>query len=122
MSHAMTAKQEWAAMWPLPLVAMFGHAGAALFAYSSGVFMGPMTAEFGWSRAEFSMAFVIQTLFGIVVQPLVGRLVDRVGPRRVAIAGIIPAALAVSLLGLVGKPIWQWWGLCVIQMMFTSFI
>lgn len=122
MPNALTAKQEWAAMWPLPIVAMFGHAGAALFAYSSGVFMGPMTAEFGWTRAEFSMAFVIQTLFGIVIQPLVGRLVDRIGPRRVGVAGIIPAALAVSLLGLVGKPIWQWWGLCVIQMMFTCFI
>ena len=122
MSTSLTAKQEWAAMWPLPLVAMFGHAGAALFAYSSGVFMGPMTAEFGWSRAEFSLAFVIQTLVGLIAQPLVGRLVDRIGPRRVGLAGIIPAALALGLLGLVGKPIWQWWGLCVIQVMFACFI
>ncbi len=35
----LTAKQEWAANWQLPLLAMLGIAGAATFGYSSGVFM-----------------------------------------------------------------------------------
>jgi len=119
---ASTARAEWAAMWPLPLVAMLGHAGAATFAYSSGVFMEPMTRELGWSRAEFSLAFMLQMIVGLIIQPLVGRLIDKVGPRAVGLRGIIPAALAIGLLGLVGKPVWQWWGLCVAQSMITCFI
>ena len=118
----LTARQEWAGMWPLPLVAMFGHAGVATFAYASGVFMEPMTQAFGWSRAEFSTAFLLQMMVGLVTQPLVGRLVDRVGPRVVALRGIIPASLGIGLLGLVGQPIWQWWALCVVQVLITSFI
>lgn len=109
-------------MWPLPFVAMFGHAGAALFAYSSGVFMEPMMCEFGWSRAELALAFLTQMMIGLVMQPLIGRLIDRVGPRWVALRGIIPASLAVGLLGLVSQPIWQWWALCGLQVLITCFI
>ena len=109
-------------MWPLPFVAMFGHAGAATFAFASGVFMGPLTAQFGWSRAAFSTAFLFQVLVGIVAQPLAGMLIDRIGPRRVALCGIVPAALSIGLPGLVGQPIWQWWGLCAAQAAISCFI
>jgi MFS family permease len=55
-----------------------------------GVFFNPLIAEFGWSRAAVSgassMAFFLMGLFGI----LVGRLNDRIGPRKVmAITGFL---------------------------------
>ena len=63
---ALTAQQEWAANWRLPLLAMLGIAGAATFGYSSGVFMEQMTREFGWSRAQFSAAFTVQMVLGLM--------------------------------------------------------
>ncbi len=43
------------------------------------VFVVPMTDEFGWSRGQFSGAVSLGALFGLIVSPLAGRLVDRYG-------------------------------------------
>ncbi|TVV76626.1 MFS transporter [Sphingomonas solaris] len=114
-----SAKQEWAAMWPLPLTAMFGIAGVSLFAYSSGIFMEPMTAAFGWSRVEFSSAFTVMMVTGLVGAPIAGRCVDAFGARKVALFGIVPFALCLAALGLVNGPIWQWWALAFAFALFT---
>ena len=114
-----SAKQEWAEMWPLPLTGMFGIAGASLFAYSSGVFMEPMTTAFGWSRAQFSSAFMVMMLTALVGAPIAGRFVDSLGARRVALFGLVPFALALGALGLVNGPIWQWWSLAFVFAVFT---
>jgi MFS family permease len=50
--------------------------------FSYGVFFNPLIAEFGWSRATIagasSTAFLLMGLLGIIV----GRLNDRIGPRK----------------------------------------
>lgn len=56
---------------------------------SYGVFFHPLNSEFGWSRATISgassMAFFLMGLLGI----LVGRLNDRIGPRKtMAVTGV----------------------------------
>ena len=43
------------------------------------VFVVPMTEEFGWSRGQFSGAVSLGALFGLLVSPYAGRLVDRYG-------------------------------------------
>jgi len=101
-------------MWPLPFVAMLGIAGQTSFAFANGVFLGKMTETFGWSRAEFASGFTIHMLVYLAVSPLVGRLVDRIGPRKVALAGIVPFVLAYSALGLANGSIWQWRALCAL--------
>src|SRR5262245_53384743 len=117
-----TARQEWAAMWPLPLVSMLGYVGGASFAYSSGVFMQELTGEFGWSRAEFATAFTIHSLVALVMAPVIGRLVDVLGPRRMALIGIIPFMIGLSLFGLAQGPIWQWWLIALVQALLASLI
>lgn len=111
----LTAKQEWSTMWPLPLVAMLGISGVAMFAYSSGVFMVEMTRAFGWSRAAFSAVFILQTIIGLFVMPVIGRVIDRVGPRRMALWGIPPYVVSFGLLGFANGSIWQWVALCSIS-------
>jgi MFS family permease len=117
-----TARQEWAAMWPLPLVSMLGYVGGAAFSYSAGVSMVRLTEQFGWSRAEFSSAFTIHSLVMLVTAPIVGRLADRIGSRKVALAGIVPYMVGLSLFGLATGSIWQWWLLSFLQALCASLI
>jgi MFS family permease len=101
-------------MWPLPVLGTWGIAGSAIVAYSSGVFMIEMTREFAWTRTQFSSALTLQFILGLIVMPAVGRLTDRLGPRRVALSGIIPFMLTLALLGAASGAVWQWLllGLC----------
>ena len=108
MSAIVTKRDEWARFWPLPVVAMLGITGPAAFAFSSGIFMGEMTREFGWSKTQFGAALTLQMLLGLVVGPLAARVLDRVGGRRMLLAGIVPFALALSLLGQANGALWQW--------------
>ena len=59
--------------------------GALLYAWS--VFIKPLNAEFGWSRADIALAFAIACLiFGLMTYPA-GRLSDKYGPRIVVLIG-----------------------------------
>lgn len=57
-----------------------------------------MTEEFGWSRGQFFLGFTIMQLMGLITAPTVGSLVDRIGPRKVGIVGLLGhAAMYVVL-------------------------
>lgn len=122
MTARASAKQEWSANWPLPLLGMLGVAGGSTFGYSSGVFMTAMTAEFGWSRAQFSSAFTVQMIVSLIAGPLFGHLIDRVGPRWVARVGVIAFIPGLSVLGLASGAPWQWWMLGAVQALCTGMI
>lgn len=111
---ASTAREEWATMWPVPLVCMIGVSGSAMFAYAGGVYMESVTAEFGWTRAQYSSAFLLMMIAGLFLAPVIGWLADRWGPRKVALLGIMPFGLSISAFGLVDGKLWQWYALCVV--------
>jgi MFS family permease len=71
--------------------------------------MGAMTHEFGWTRTQFSSALLVQMLCGLIAGPTGGFLLDRIGPRRMLLLGIIPFTLALSLFALTNGALWQWW-------------
>lgn len=54
---------------------------------SFGVFQIPIAQDFGWPRAEFSLAIAIQNLFWGIGQPIFGALAERFGDRRAIVAG-----------------------------------
>jgi predicted MFS family arabinose efflux permease len=57
-----------------------------------------VTEEFGWSRGQFFLGFTIMQLLGLATAPTIGTIVDRIGPRKVGIAGLIGhAAMYVAL-------------------------
>lgn len=117
-----SAREEWRTGWPLPFVGMLGYTGAACFAYSSGVFMQAVTKEFGWSRTEFSSAFTVQTLVGMLAMPFVGRLVDKYGSRRIALSAIVPFIGGYGMLSMANGAIWQWWLLCIVMALMASLV
>jgi MFS family permease len=51
------------------------------------VFQIPIAEEFGWARAEFSLAIAIQNLAWGIGQPLFGAMAERFGDRKAIIWG-----------------------------------
>src|SRR5690349_22437800 len=72
--------------------------------HSYAVFLVAFIEEFRWSRAETSIAYSVSQLVAGGSSPLVGALVDRLGPRRLLLlggslllAGLIGSALISAL-------------------------
>ncbi len=59
---------------------------------SFGVFQLPVASEFGWPRAEFSMAIAIQNLGWGIGQPIFGAIADRFGDRKAILLGALAYA------------------------------
>ena len=58
-----------------------------------GLFLAPMSAQFGWGRELFAFAIALQNLMWGLAQPFAGALADRFGARRtVLIGGVLYAA------------------------------
>lgn len=64
---------------------------------SFGVFQIPIATEFGWLRADFSMAIAIQNLAWGIGQPLFGAIAERFGDRKAIIAGALLYAAGLVL-------------------------
>jgi MFS transporter, OFA family, oxalate/formate antiporter len=69
---------------------------SAAVMHSYPVYLVAYIEEFGWSRAEVSIAYSVSQLVGGASSPLVGALVDRLGPRRLLLLG--GAILVLSLI------------------------
>lgn len=61
-----------------------------------GLFIMPLTAEFGWGRGDISLIFTIMSLIVVVVAPVAGMLADRFGSRRVLLPSIACFGLCVG--------------------------
>ena len=66
--------------------------------YLIGVFGDPIIADLGWSRALVHGGFSAALLVMAAMSPFVGSLIDRVGGRRVMIAGSLLCAVGCALL------------------------
>ncbi|MEC7697989.1 MAG: MFS transporter, partial [Candidatus Thermoplasmatota archaeon] len=64
---------------------------------SYGVFQIPIANEFGWPRAEFSLAIAIQNLAWGFGSPFFGAIAERIGDRKAIIAGAFLYALGLLL-------------------------
>ncbi len=64
---------------------------------SFGVFQIPVAAEFGWPRAEFSLAIAIQNLAWGIGQPVFAAIAERFGDRKAIIGGAVFYALGLVL-------------------------
>ncbi|HTX52957.1 MAG TPA: MFS transporter [Candidatus Baltobacteraceae bacterium] len=80
-----------------------------------GILTHSLETEFGWNRAAIGLAVSINVLLFGLAGPLLGRVMDRVGPRAVAgAATLLIAAGAAGTLGM--RHPWQMdilWGLVV---------
>ncbi|MCC2111387.1 MAG: heme o synthase [Hyphomicrobiales bacterium] len=111
MEREGLADNEWRTGWRVVAASMAGFMLASFYSYTFGAFIGPIEQEFGWSRAQISIGLSVITLSAAILTPILGWVIDRIGPRRVAIPGAIGFALTYGLLGLTTDNIWTWWGI-----------
>jgi MFS family permease len=108
-----SARSEFGGGWPTILAAALaigvGMMGVGF--YSLGLFVTPLQAEFGWTRAQVSGAATFQQLGIFMSAPIVGRLADRVGNRTIAIASYIATPLAFLALAQTGPSLTAWYAL-----------
>jgi MFS family permease len=62
------------------------------------VFLTPLAAEFGWPRADVSLAYAVTTIGTGIGGIVMGHFSDRMPIRRVAVCGAVVPAIALALL------------------------
>ncbi len=60
-----------------------------------GLFLAPMTTQFGWSSSGFAFAIAIQVLLNGIAQPIAGQIADRIGGRSVVMGGAVLYSLGI---------------------------
>jgi len=94
------------------------------FVYGFTVFFNPIRETFRWSAAVTSIAFTLRGLETGFLDPIVGYLVDKVGPRKLMIPGWIIAGLGFLWLSRINS-LWAFYGsfmVLALGMTFGSFI
>ena len=83
-------------------------AGAAINVYGSGVwfygfpiFYKALLEEFGWARATGAAVISLARLEGGLEGPIIGWLIDKFGPRKLAIIGAVLFAIGLLLMSMV---------------------
>ncbi|MFH0023025.1 MFS transporter [Pseudomonas fluorescens] len=69
-----------------------------------GLFLSPMSAQFGWGREVFAFAIALQNLIWGLAQPFTGALADRFGAAKVVLIGGVLYALGLVCMGLSDSP------------------
>ncbi len=95
----MTPNGEFRRGWKVVLAASLG-VGTGLSPlpfYTIGVFVRPLSAEFGWTVDQILVALIVTTLSVLVTSPIVGILTDRYGVRRIALGSTAAFGLCFIL-------------------------
>lgn len=93
--------------WLTVVVCLLGiSTGPAAFGLASLFLLGgPIGAEFGWSRTAISAAVSVMMLCTAISLPFMGRLVDRVGVKKV----LVPSIVIFGLCFLAASMISSYW-------------
>jgi MFS family permease len=97
--------------WRVVLAACLGvMAGfGSLFVYTFSVFVKPLAANFGWSREGISAGFAIAAVTLGMVSPILGRWIDRLGPRSIILVCMTIFGCGIASLSLLRSGIWQFY-------------
>jgi len=108
------AAAEWRAHWPLVLASMTGFMMIGVMSFSLGPLMAPLEKAFGWTKSEITSGLMIYAVVCVIGQPLVGRMIDLWGPRRIGLVGIALTGGAIALFATANGSMIVWLGLWLV--------
>lgn len=97
-------------------------AGSAFYAF--GLFIVPFQEDFGWGRGAVSGAISLHFLIVGLSGPIVGRLMDRYGPRYLLLFGLALAGVSYLLLSFISSLLLLYilWGVLAIGTAFFGVV
>jgi MFS family permease len=99
----------WIMVGVVSAIRMFG---GGLHGYGFTVFFLPVSQDLGLNRAQTSLAFSLARAEGAIEAPLIGYLVDRLGPRPLMIAAALLAGIGYIALSWVNG----YWGFLAVYL------
>ncbi|MSQ61710.1 MAG: MFS transporter [Dehalococcoidia bacterium] len=87
-------------------VSIAGATGITVLGFS--LFVGPVRDELGWSVTVISIGYSIRSFEQGLLSPFTGNLLDRFGPRRMAIIGICTTAVGLALFSQI-QEVWHYY-------------
>lgn len=103
-----TAVSEWRKGWALVIGGAVAMIVTSITTNVLGLFVKPLEAEFGWSRAQITSGLLMPATVVLLLSPVTGKIINRFGPRRVLLIGIFALSVAIACLGLTGPALWTW--------------
>jgi MFS family permease len=73
----------------------------SLVIFTFGVFVKPLSERFGWSRGQISLSFTLAALMVGISSPIIGRVIDRIGVRRVLLPCVAVYCAAFASLAVI---------------------
>lgn len=106
---APSAAAEWRQHWRLVAAATAGMSLAAVSTSAFGVMVVPIEQDVGWSRTQISGGPLLISATVICVGWFYGMMIDRIGPRPIALFAVAALCAFTALLSQIGTEVWQWW-------------
>ena len=82
--------------------------------FTFGVFFNQLEEAFQWSRSEISAAYSLAMLSYGVAQPFIGRLVDRLGARKILLPALLLFGLCFGSLSALTPNLWHLYAVYVV--------
>lgn len=106
LSSTDIKKSGFLRFYAVVIAAFFALMASGMVLFCFGVFFKPVSAEFGWTRAETSGAFSLMLILSGFFGMIAGRLGDKFKPGLIAIACGILEGLAYLLMSQIHE-LWQ---------------
>lgn len=99
VSKMQSRYKEFSFAWRIVLASAMG-IGLGLSPlpiYTLGVFAGPLAQEFGWGLDRIFIALLVTTICSLLLSPVIGLMVDRIGARKVVLPSVLGFGLCLML-------------------------
>ena len=119
MSQANISRSKWNPInpshgwWAVAVCFGISTALVGFSTYTFALFGDEMAKEFGWSRTHINASLSFLAI-GQILAPLVGRIIDRKGPRMVVAFCVLLTALSYLLRPMMSE-LWHWYALSFLQ-------
>lgn len=103
------SQTEWRKGWPLVMASVAGMSLSPLSTYHLSFLIVPLEQEFGWDRTLITSGLTVNAIVAVLFSAAIGAVIDRLGPRRIAIPGVLLFCVFFGSLSTVGGEAIHWW-------------